>query len=501
MKRAVWFLVVFGLVAMVHAGSQDLDAYAEEYRAKKAELQKDYDVVLARVREKYTRSLKSARMRLRKPTDRRTLDREVERFEKEKTVPKEPPEFFPKAMVKLCEKYHVDLAKASSRRDKKLRPAASLYYSHLRKIKKEAQASGDTQYADKVTEAMEEVRPLLFRLGALRDAVALVLWNQHNSDSGDRGTRACNLRVLMGKQLVWSRNNVGLTWYPDRDASDTFILPDGLVFDRVKIEIVAWHGSSGGFSEIEVIKNGKNVAKGSPVRASGALAGIGPARVTDGITTSRNRGRGYWCLPNSTPGWVEVDLSDVMGGSMSPLEKAKADRMAREDEDETPSTLSKLKKSADGQEPQGDGLDLVIWNSCHAQRGVTTCDIYLYQRNREVWRKKGVRLPWVMLRPLSARVAIPPELSFDCVRIEITGWRDQGGGLGEIELMEEGKNLARNKRVQVSATGPGQRAKVLTDGDRVTATHKPGWLLPDNTPGWVEVHVRHRGKLKRRKDS
>ena len=46
------------------------------------------------------------------------------------------------------------------------------------------------------------------------------------------------------------------------------------------------------------------------MRASGQLDGrFLPSAVTDGIIQEAKPYEGYWLLPNSVPGWIEIDFS------------------------------------------------------------------------------------------------------------------------------------------------------------------------------------------------
>ncbi len=80
---------------------------------------------------------------------------------------------------------------------------------------------------------------------------------------------------------------------------------------RVRVEVVQWQRRGGGLSEIQVFKDDQNVALGKKTRASTTYDERFPhSSLTDGITSSARKARGYWLLPNSTAGWAEVYLAE-----------------------------------------------------------------------------------------------------------------------------------------------------------------------------------------------
>jgi hypothetical protein len=81
-------------------------------------------------------------------------------------------------------------------------------------------------------------------------------------------------------------------------------------FDIVRVEIIKWYGYSGGLAEIEVWRDGTNVALHQNARASGAAdRGTLAARATDGIISSSGYKDGYWLLPDNQSGWIELNLA------------------------------------------------------------------------------------------------------------------------------------------------------------------------------------------------
>ena len=81
--------------------------------------------------------------------------------------------------------------------------------------------------------------------------------------------------------------------------------------DKLRVEVTEVVDRGGGLAEIEYWWDGQNDARKRPVTVS-AVWGNDPkwgvASLTDGITTSKEEGVGYWSLPDAVPGWAEVSL-------------------------------------------------------------------------------------------------------------------------------------------------------------------------------------------------
>jgi serine/threonine protein kinase/S1-C subfamily serine protease/peroxiredoxin len=139
----------------------------------------------------------------------------------------------------------------------------------------------------------------------------VVLWNQFNPPHNDRGTTACTLRLMRLGTEVWSQSEIALPWEANQDRSATIELPQ-VAFDCLRVEVDAWHGSGGGLSEVQVFRGEENIARFCPVIDSRSIGNdYGPEKLTDGILTPRHPARGYWLLVDSTPGWIEIDLSSA----------------------------------------------------------------------------------------------------------------------------------------------------------------------------------------------
>ena len=142
-------------------------------------------------------------------------------------------------------------------------------------------------------------------------AMTLVLWNQHNGHHNDRGTTECNVVLLNGVKEVWRKNSIPCEWKADDDVSTSIILPP-LVFTKVRIEITKAYRNGAGLAEIEVMLNGNNIALGCAASANSIFDNnndYAASTLTDGITTSKDIGKGYWVTAWTQTGWAEVDLT------------------------------------------------------------------------------------------------------------------------------------------------------------------------------------------------
>ena len=146
---------------------------------------------------------------------------------------------------------------------------------------------------------------------------SLVLYNTHNWNYGERGTKTCNvyLRRFDSLEPIWAKTGVEIAWEgrSKGNPSTTVRLPD-IKYDIVRIEVVTWEGVGGGLAEVAVLNKGSNIALRKPAMASApyrANSDVCSAQmVTDGIADESSPeagdGKGYWLLPSGTPGWIEI---------------------------------------------------------------------------------------------------------------------------------------------------------------------------------------------------
>ena len=156
----------------------------------------------------------------------------------------------------------------------------------------------------------------------------LAIYNTHNWHYGGRGAKTCNVNLRLGSKVVWKKDDVAVAWDSSKmtNPKTTVSLPD-LKYDIVRIEIVAGEGEGGGLAEIEVLRKGKNIALGKPVMASviynpDSVQICAPEMVNDGIVDESRPeagdGKGYWLLPSSKPGWIEI----LIAGAVAPKRRA-----------------------------------------------------------------------------------------------------------------------------------------------------------------------------------
>jgi hypothetical protein len=139
-----------------------------------------------------------------------------------------------------------------------------------------------------------------------------------------------------------------------------------------------------------------------------------------------------------------------------------------------------------------DEARLVIWNQNNhgkGDRGTKKINVSLRLRNKEVWRKNGIRMDWDRTK-VEKEVIPVPAVEADTIRVEVVELVNNQGGLGEIEYLKDGTNIALKCSVSVSGVWQNESwcaGKNLTDG-----TADKYWLLPDKQTGWAEVSLKHR---------
>lgn len=184
-------------------------------------------------------------------------------------------------------------------------PIKMKYVQLLETLKKTLGAKGDVQGAVAVQKEIDSLNmPQLSPIGS-RDDAKLIIWNQNNGGKGDRGSLKANVILRSGDKEIWRRNGVRLSWANDKDEKEVFDVPSASV-DCIRVEIVESVNERGGLAEIEFVKDGKNIAFGCPVTASGFWENDkshAPSKLTDGEV------KVFWLLPDKQKGWAEINLN------------------------------------------------------------------------------------------------------------------------------------------------------------------------------------------------
>lgn len=134
---------------------------------------------------------------------------------------------------------------------------------------------------------------------------------------------------------------------------------------------------------------------------------------------------------------------------------------------------------------------IVIWNQHNANysdRGTEACVVTLLLQGKPVWRK-ATRIPWEKDSP-AFQTLNPPGVRFDQIRVDVTQYRGNGGGLGEIEVFDNKINITSKCSVVASdyyEQNPKHHPTNLTNGNNSGATGY--WLLNNRKTGWALVDL------------
>lgn len=148
-------------------------------------------------------------------------------------------------------------------------------------------------------------------------AEKLRIWNQHDGNRNDRGAKTVHITLYLGPREIWRRSGIVMPWEPYQPANLSLELPK-LSFDRIRIELPDWHESGAGLAEVEVLKEGKNLAPAAVVLASETQytplesgRDLDPLNILDGDREARSDLKGFWLLPERTAGWIELEWTSV----------------------------------------------------------------------------------------------------------------------------------------------------------------------------------------------
>ncbi len=288
------------------------------------------------------------------------------------------------------------------------------------------------------------------------EAQKLVIWNQHNSHVRDRGTKACIVYLIRGDHEIWASDEIETAWKPDGPASTTVELPSH-TFDRLRVEITAWHGPGGGLAELQLFDGESEISHGCPARASSSFdPRFPPATINDGITTSAQHSLGYWLLPDRVPGWIEIDVS---------------------------------RPAVDNSGVIAD--EVVLWNAHNAldnNVGTKVFDFILLRDGEKVWSQEEVTLAWEPDRDHSVSVKVP-QVEFDAVRIDVRE-SERHAALSEIEVIRKGQNIALGCPTRASSFFDVlAKPSCVVDGVRSSNRNRVGHWIGKVANEWIEVDL------------
>jgi hypothetical protein len=174
------------------------------------------------------------------------------------------------------------------------------------------------------------------------------------------------------------------------------------------------------------------------------------------------------------------------------LPKVRAEKTPSSGASSSGRTAAKAKPPA----KYGHIAQVVLWNehnAHHNNSGTRTCNLILSRSGKSVWQKKDLEVPWEPNQPTKLVIEVPQVLA-DSVRVVITAWHGESGGLAEVEVLDKaGKNLAAGAQVFVSAEhrpGDPRNAATLIDGNTDSQTEKVGyWLALNEQPGWADIRL------------
>lgn len=138
---------------------------------------------------------------------------------------------------------------------------------------------------------------------------------------------------------------------------------------------------------------------------------------------------------------------------------------------------------------------LVIWNQHNGgynDRGTLAVNAALLDKGKEVWRQNGIKIPWEPGKDTNVSVNVPV-LNADKLRVELAETYKGRGGLAEIELWKDERNIAKGRRATVSGLFEADKrfsADRLTDGITTSKVERVGyWLSAERAEGWAEVAI------------
>jgi hypothetical protein len=142
---------------------------------------------------------------------------------------------------------------------------------------------------------------------------------------------------------------------------------------------------------------------------------------------------------------------------------------------------------------------VVLWNTHNGPEGncgTKTAHVYLLACSGKVlWKKEGIEVPWHEKedRKLEIPFEIGKKIRIDRIKVEVTAWHQQAGGLSEIQLYRNGDLVSADCFASASgevSKGDRRNAQTLTDGVTTSEREYHGYcLLPLGKKGWFEVDL------------
>ena len=322
MKKLIIVLACL-LVIAGYASSADLTTYNATYEKSLGDIALSHAMTITDLGAQYTKALNELLEAVKKTgdlDDTTAVLNEIKRFEDARAMPEKLSDI---ARIKNMQFYYSKQASAHDLdKAKKIVALTSQYDQAMEKLQKGLVASSNLEDARAVQAARKKAQEDAAYKGAvgtmknltvaknarpLPKQRTLVLWNTHNVNNNDRGTKKCDILLFKGEKHVWGTKGVTIPWKANTATKVSLKLPV-IPFDRVRVEITEYVNRGGGLSEIQVLQDEENLALNGKAEASSTYDNRFPANaVTDGMVEHSGM-KGYWLLTDGKLGWIDVHL-------------------------------------------------------------------------------------------------------------------------------------------------------------------------------------------------
>ncbi len=320
--------IVHIMIATTLAGAVELTDYRKTYDGKMAAITDQSLASLSDLQAGYLRSLDNFRKAVQQEGDilklKKVLD-DISLFEKEKRIPEDDTDF--DTLATLRKGYRERASAISQREASQTIHLMGEYDRALEELGRQLTRSGNVETAFQVAQDREELAAALAEVVKRAPQIStadaktapqqnnqpdrLVIVNTNHGGSNHYGSKRCNVLLRNGDKTVWSKRRIDLKWQAEAESRIELVLPT-VPYTAVRVEITEWVANGGGLSEVELWRNGENIAPNASVHASASWSDLYAAqKVVDGIKTSAQMNVGYWVLPNNTPGWVDLDFANT----------------------------------------------------------------------------------------------------------------------------------------------------------------------------------------------